>query len=163
MGLAQDLKRLKEDGLRRVEAKTETEVAKARELMAKAVEAENKATMVSRNDRISQAEELQKLAKAAKTNAEARVLLSKAELEQAKARVEAWVHLVEAVSKLQAKGGGLGVNPEGLKRMLKAGGFDDFFEDPSAPPTRPTPPNNPKGPGPGAPRPKGSGRGKKKR
>jgi hypothetical protein len=141
MGVADDLRRLKEDGLRRSKAKTDAEEAKARELMAKAVEAENKANLVNRNDRISKAEEMQKLAEAAKTNAEVQVQLSKAEAERAKARADAIIKLIDALTTLKEKGGRLGIDPKNIGRLLGMDDLDDLGDDPPLLP----PPKRPKG------------------
>jgi hypothetical protein len=143
MGVAEDLRRLKEDGLRRSKAKTDAEEAKVRELMAKAAEAENKANLLNRNDRISRAEELQKLAEAAKTNAEAQVQLSKAEAERARARADAIVKLIHALTKLKEKGGWLGVDPNNIAGLLGMDDLDDLGDDP---PLLPPPPNSGGGP-----------------
>jgi hypothetical protein len=151
MGVADDLRRLKEDGLRRSKAKTDAEEAKTRELMAKAAEAENKANLVNRNDRISKAEELQRLAEAAKTNAEAKVQLSKAETERVKARADAIIKLIEALTKLKEKGGRLGIDPKNISRLL---GIDDLDDLDDEPPLLP----GPKKPSGGTKPPKNSGR-----
>jgi hypothetical protein len=130
LGIAEDLRLLKEDGLRRSKAKADAEEAKARELIAKAAEAENKATLVKRNDRISKAEEMQKLATAAKTNAEARAILSKAEADQVKSKAEAYVKLLEAFSNLEKKGGRLAVDPKNLSQLLGLHDLDDLADNP---------------------------------
>lgn len=115
LGIADDIRLLKEDGLKR-------SAASARKLMAEAVEAENKATLAKRNDRISKAEEQQKLADAAKTNAEAKAALIKAKAERIRAVADAHVGLIEAISKLKQKGGSVAIDPENLARLM---GLDD--------------------------------------
>jgi len=146
MGVADDLRRLKEDGLRRSKAKTDAEEAKARELMAKAAEAENKANLVNRNDRISKAEELQKLAEAAKTNAEAQVQLSRAGAERAKARADAIIKLIEALTKLKERGGRLGIDPKNISRLLGIVDLDDLGDEPPLLPGPGKPVGGPKPP-----------------
>jgi hypothetical protein len=145
LGVAEDLRKLKEDGLRRSKAKTDLEEAKARELMAKAVEAENRANLVNRNDRISRAEELLKLAEAAKTNAEAQSVLSKAESERAKARADAFVRLLEALANLKDKGGRFGIDRKNISKLLGVNDLDDLADHPALQ-ARQTPPDVPTSP-----------------
>lgn|GEM_PF-6619151 len=133
MEIAADFRQLKEDGLRRSKAKTDGEEARARELAAKAVEAENRANLLLRNDRISKAEEQQKLALAAKTDAEAKSTLMKAEAEQAKVRADAYIKLIEAVGKLKEKGGSLAVDPNNLATLLGVPNLHEMADPPPQP------------------------------
>jgi hypothetical protein len=118
LGVADDLRQLKNDGLRRSRAKTDAEEAKAREVLARAIEAENRATLLKRNDRISKAQEALTRAEAAKKEAEAKAVLAKAEGDRAKAQAEAVVQLIEAAAKLKQNGGCFAVDPENLSRIL---------------------------------------------
>jgi len=131
----EDLRRLKENGLHRSEARADTEAAKAKEAVANATEAENRANLLTRNDRISRAEEKQKLAEAAKTNAEAAALLKKAEVEAMGTKIDAVAKFVCALSKLKQKGGRFAVDPVELAKLF--GGVDvDLIEgsSPKLPP-----------------------------
>jgi hypothetical protein len=126
MGIADDVRQLKEDGLRRSRARTGVEEARVRELMAKAAEAENRANLVNRNDRIMRAEELQKLASAAKTNAEAKALLTRVETERATARADAVVRLIDSLAKLRENGGSLGIDPNNISTLLGISDLDEL-------------------------------------
>ncbi len=129
LGVARDLNQLKEDGLRRSKAKTDAEEAKARELVAKAIEAENKAQLVKRNDRISKAKEAQTRAAAAKTNAQDKAIQQRAEEEALKGKVDAFAKFVHAMNILKKRNGAVGVDPKELMRMLCAETLKDaeFF------------------------------------
>jgi hypothetical protein len=115
MGIADDIRQLKQDGLRRSRAKVVGDEAKARKLVAEACEAENKATLAKRNDRISRAEERLRLAEAEKLGAEAAAIRAKAEADRIAAIADAKVRLIQAISTLRERGGTFGINPNELE------------------------------------------------
>ena len=107
LGLRDDLRKLKDDGLRRSKAKADVEEARARELAAKASAEENKANVIIPN---ALAEEEKKRAEAAKLRAEARAL-------EIRARSDAAAKLLLAQARAGVTKKGSGREPEDLRHL----------------------------------------------
>lgn len=132
LGIAEDLAALKGTLWQRVQADTDARVGKARKVLAEATEAEQKANLVKRNDRISKADEQVKLAEAARTNAEAKARLIEAESHRVQQIADAQSKLLVAITAYKNAGGKIGVDLEGLEKVL---GVEDLALIGAEPPT----------------------------
>ena len=127
-GLVEDVNRLKQAGLERVEALTDSEQAKAQLEHAKVIDAENTAVLKKREAAIKLAEAEKMRAEAAKTQAEADAIRTELEIKRTKAATEAQIKLLAALQNIRDKGGAVYLDTDLLQRSV----LQQAFNAPSA-------------------------------
>ena len=119
--LVTDIRRIKEAGVRRIEAEADEKVAEAQRKLADAAAAANQANLPKRRDAVARAELELKRAEAVKTLAEANAVQMDAETRRLQAVEEAKIRFLEALSKLRQDGGDLLVDSVNLQEILLKG------------------------------------------
>jgi hypothetical protein len=117
--VVQDLGRVKEAMLGKMEAEAEETAANARRALAEAAEAANRANIAIGHHAVARAQRRQFEANAAKTEAEAEAIRKEAETHRLQAIAEAQIRFLEAVSSLRQAAGDIGFSQENLEEILR--------------------------------------------
>ncbi|MFA5239507.1 MAG: hypothetical protein WC476_07355 [Phycisphaerae bacterium] len=128
-GIINDIKRVKESLIHKMEADVDFAVAKARKKLAEAAEAANRANLHKRVDAIAQAEEELIRTRAAKTQAEADAIRKDAETRRLKTVADAKTGFLRAVKKLQQEGGNIFLDRDNLRKILEVGLPPEDYKD----------------------------------
>lgn len=120
-GVIEDLGRVKEALLKKVEAEADLAVAEveAKKKITEAIAAVNEAIRKKRPSQIDRAEAELRWAQAAKTKEEAKAIRRGAETNREKLITEAQTRLVEAIAKLRQNGGAVYVDSDDLKKIIE--------------------------------------------
>jgi hypothetical protein len=118
LGVVEDVRRIKESLIQRSEAETKNKQAEAAKKMAEAAEAENKANLSKRNDRVAMLEKERLELENGKTKAEIEAIQTKTETEGQKAIIEAKARFLEAIASLRKEEGDIYFNKESLDEFL---------------------------------------------